>query len=128
MLELALRYPDGEISASDIAASQSVSPKYLEHLLASLRSAGLIRSVRGAQGGHSLTRPPDQINLREIYRVFEGSEGFVECTTSPELCVRAVDCATRDIWGEMYVACMAVLESTSLEDLVHRAKAKHKEG
>jgi Rrf2 family cysteine metabolism transcriptional repressor len=128
MLELALRYPDGEISAREIAASQSVSPKYLEHLLASLRSAGLIRSVRGAQGGHSLTRPPDQINLREIYRVFEGSEGFVECTTSPELCARADDCATREVWAEMYAACMAVLEATSLEDLVRLAQENQRQG
>jgi Rrf2 family protein len=80
--------------------------------------------MRGAQGGHALTRPPDQINLREIYHVFEGSEGFVECTTSPELCDQTDDCVAREIWTQMYAACMAVLESTSLADLAGRAREK----
>ena len=124
MLELALNYESGVVSVREIAARQSLSHKYLEHLLASLRSAGLVRSVRGAQGGHVLTRPPDQINLREIYHVFEGSEGFVECTTSPELCDQTDGCVTREIWTQMYAACMAVLESASLEDLARRAREK----
>lgn len=122
MFELALQYSHGPVTVTEIAASQSVSSKYLEHLLASLRSAGLVRSVRGRQGGHTLARPPDQINLREIYQVFEGGEGFVECTTSPEVCVRVDSCAARGIWAEMYASSLAVLESTSLQDLVHRAR------
>jgi len=126
MVDLALNYEDGNgvIPAGEISARQQVSPKYLEHLLASLRAAGLVRSVRGAKGGHTLTRPPDQINLREIYRVFEGVEGFVECTTSPELCDRIDGCMTREVWTQMYEACMEILESTTLEDLARRAKEK----
>lgn len=124
MLELALNYKDGIVSTAEIAAQQQVSPKYLENLLASLRSASLVKSVRGAQGGYELTRSPAQINLREIYDAFEGTEGFVECTTCPEVCDRSESCVTRDIWGEMYAACMAVLESTTLEDLVRRARNK----
>ncbi len=124
MLELALNHEYGAVSVREIAARQSLSHKYLEHLLASLRSAGLVRSVRGAQGGHALTRRPDQIDLREIYHVFEGREGFVECTTSPELCDQTDGCATREIWTQMYAACMAVLESTSLADLAGRAREK----
>jgi len=124
MLELALNYEKGVISVRELAARQSISPKYLEQILVSLRSAGLVRSIRGAQGGHSLARRPDQINLREIYHVFEGREGFVECTTSPELGDPPDGCATREIWTEMYAAGMAILESTSLEDLARRAREK----
>ena len=122
MLELTLNHEIGLVSVREMAARQSVSPKYLEHILASLRSADLVRSVRGARGGHSLTRRPDQVNLREICHVFEGREGFVECTSRPEVCDEAESCAAREIWAKMYAACMATLESTSLEDLARRSK------
>ena len=72
MLELALNYEDEHsvVSARDIAVCQQISRKYLEQLLATLRAAGLVRSVRGTNGGHTLARPPDQINLRQIYVAF----------------------------------------------------------
>jgi Rrf2 family protein len=124
MLYLALHYEKGVVSAREIAAHQQVSLKYLEYLLVSLRAAGLVRTVRGAQGGHTLTRPPDQINLREIYNAFEGTEGLVECTTSPEICDRTDNCVAQEIWAQMYAACMEILESTTLEDLARRARNK----
>ena len=124
MLDLALNYEKGVVSVREIAARQQVSPKYLEYLLTSLRAAGLVRSVRGAQGGHMLTRHPNQISLREIYNAFEGTEGLVECTTSPEICARADGCVTLEIWFKCYAACMEILESTTLEDLARRVRNK----
>jgi Rrf2 family protein len=122
MLELALNYEDGRglVSAKEIAVCQQISHKYLEQLLATLRIAGLVRSVRGTRGGHALTRPPDQINLRQIYCAFEGPEGFAECTASPEICDRTDVCAAHQVWDRMYAASMEVLESTTLEDLIRR--------
>jgi len=126
MLDLALNYDKGSkaVSAREIAERQEVSLKYLENLLAALNSAGLVRSIRGPEGGHMLTRHPAQINLRQIYHVFEGTEGFVECTTDPEYCKRTDGCATQEVWAQMYDACMEILESTTLEDLARRAKEK----
>jgi Rrf2 family protein len=126
MLDLALNYDteNGVTSVKEIAARQQISVKYLENLLASLRAAGLVRSVRGAGGGHTLCRPPAQINMRQIYHVFEGTEGFVECTTSPDFCDRPDGCVTKEVWAQMYDTCMEILESTTLEDLVHRAREK----
>ena len=124
MVDLALNYGKGVVSVREIAARQQLSPKYLESLLASLYAAGLVRSVRGARGGHALTRSPDQINLRQIYEVFEGTEGLVECTTSPEVCQRIESCVTQGVWADMYSACMDILESTTLEDMAHRARIR----
>ena len=120
MLELALRREAGIVSAKEIAAEQQVSIKYLEQVLSSLRAAGLVRSVRGAHGGHALSRPPDQITLREVYHALEGSGGLVECTDATGRCQRSGGCATRDLWAQMYAACVGVLESTTLQDLVLR--------
>ena len=129
MLDLALNYDNGTrmVSAREIAENQEVSPKYLEALLAALRSAGLVRSARGTEGGYTLARPPAEINLRQIYQVFEGTEGFVECTTDPEYCNRTDGCVTQEVWAQMYDACMEILESTTLEDLARRAKVKRKD-
>jgi Rrf2 family protein len=124
MLELALNYDNGLVSTREIATQQQVSIKYLEHLLASLRSAGLVRSVRGAHGGHTLARPADLISLREVYDIFEGTEGFVVCTSCPELCDRSDTCTTHEVWSRMYDASMEVLESTTIEDLARRARKK----
>ena len=123
MLELALHYHDAShpVSAAEIASRQQLSVKYLEQLLVSLQAAGLVRSVRGMHGGHTLARPPDQINLHEIYCVFEGAEGFTECTSCPEVCDRTDTCVTQTIWDRMYAASMEVLQSTTLGDLAQRA-------
>ncbi|MCD6520002.1 MAG: Rrf2 family transcriptional regulator [Anaerolineae bacterium] len=125
MLELALAHERGTpLNAREIAQHQNVSVKYLEHLLAALQASGLLHSMRGPQGGYTLARPPEEITLRQIYDALEGSQALVECTRDPQLCEKADLCVTREIWAEMFAACMAVLERTTLADLVQRLKEK----
>ena len=122
MLELALNHKRGPISLREIAQRQQISHKYLESLIVMLRTGGLVRSVRGASGGHVLARSPDQITLHEVFELLEGSEGLVHCTTRSESCEKAGLCATQEVWAQMHSACMGVLESVSLEDLARRAE------
>jgi Rrf2 family cysteine metabolism transcriptional repressor len=122
MVQLALNYGQGLITSKDIADEQEVSPKYLEQLLATLRRDGLVRSVRGARGGHTLARSPDEITLRDIFESLEGSDGLVECTASPDVCDRASRCPTRSVWAEMYAACLRILEGTTLGALAGRTR------
>jgi Rrf2 family protein len=124
MLDLALHYDEGPISIRDIARRQDLSQKYLERLLVALQAGGAVRAMRGAKGGYQLSRPPEQINLREIYHVFEGTDGFVECTSKPEICQRSDLCITQEVWSEMYNAALRILEATTLADLVQRARRK----
>jgi Rrf2 family protein len=120
MVELALHHDEGPLSLNEIAASQQLSDKYLEAMLGALRSAGLVRSVRGAQGGYMLALDPAEITLRMIYDVFEGGEPYVPCTADPSCCQRQAACVTQEIWERMYAASMAVLEGTTLSDLARR--------
>jgi Rrf2 family protein len=124
ILDLALNREIEPASLKEIAARQQLPYKYLEHVLATLRTAGIVRSVRGPQGGYTLAKPPDQINLREVFDVLEGAEGFVHCTTDPQVCDQYDMCVTQELWARMYAACMEVLESTTLEDLARRARQK----
>ena len=124
ILDLALHHEGELTSLREIAARQQLPYKYLEQVLATLRNAGFVRSTRGPQGGYALARPPNQITLREIFDVLEGTETFVQCTTDPQLCERYHTCVTQEVWADMYDACMEVLESTTLEDLARRARQK----
>ena len=124
MLALALEYNQGPISSAKIADREQVSVKYLEQLLAALRNAGLVRTVRGAHGGHELNLPPEEITLRQIFEVLEGRMGLVECTTQPGLCDRHDTCVTQEVWAQMYEACLGILASTSLSDLAERNRVK----
>lgn len=124
MLDIALNQSRGPVSIKDIAARQELSQKYLERLLFSLQAAGLVRAVRGARGGYELTRPADALTLLDIYRVLEGSAGFVECTTRSDVCQRAAECVTQEVWAELYAECTRILAATSLQDLVERTHRK----
>ena len=124
ILELALEYGNGPLQIKTIAERESISNKYLEQLIAILKSSGLVRSVRGPKGGYLLSRPPEEVSLKEVFTVLEGPLITVECIEHPEYCDRCLDCITRDIWVEMHNAMLGVLESKTLEDLIKSAKLK----
>ncbi|MFH1578401.1 MAG: Rrf2 family transcriptional regulator [Candidatus Omnitrophota bacterium] len=126
MLDLALYYGQDPVFLKDIARRQEISEKYLSHLVAPLKAAGLINSTRGAHGGYSLARSPRDITLGEIIRAVEGGLSLVECVATPNVCQRVNFCVTRDIWQEMGDKMMRVLESNTLEDMVQRQKQKQK--
>ena len=124
MLDLALHFNESPILIKDISERQRIPKRYLEQLFIPLRASGLVRSIRGAHGGFSLTKPPAEIRLSEIIQVTEGSIAPVECVNNPNICGHSDLCATRDIWTELEKAMNGVLESTTLQDLVERQKRK----
>ena len=78
MLDLAQHYDDGLVLVKDVARRQEVSERYLEHLFLSLKTAGLVKSVRGARGGFALAKAPDKIKLMDIINVSEGPLALVD--------------------------------------------------
>lgn len=72
MIELAKRHGEGPISLKSIAQTNDLSEHYLEQLIAPLRNAGLVRSIRGAYGGYVLGKDPSTITAGDIIRVLEG--------------------------------------------------------
>ena len=126
LLDLALHRAEEPVLLRDIAQRQQISLLYLEHLISPLIAAGIVRSTRGAKGGVSLVKPPEEIRLSEVVQLLEGSIAPVECINNPEICTRSELCVTRDIWGELKKAMNGVLESTTLQDLVVRQKRKER--
>jgi Rrf2 family protein len=124
LLDIALHGKDKPVLLRDIARRQEISTMYLEHLITPLISAGIVRSIRGAKGGVWLAKPPREINLSEVVVLLEGSLAPVECIDDPKYCRRSASCVTREVWSEIKEAMNHVLESTPLQDLAERQKAK----
>jgi len=124
LLDLGLHQREAPVLLKDIAQRQQISLKYLEHLITPLIAGGLVRSTRGARGGVSLAKPPEQVKLSEVIYLLEGSIAPVDCINNPRVCSRSELCVTRDIWGELKKAMNGVLESTTLQDLVERQRRK----
>ena len=124
MLDLALHFGEGPVLVKDISERQGISRGYLEQLFIPLRSAGLVRSTRGASGGFTLARPPSEIWLTEIMEVAEGSTAPVPCVDEPGLCTQSNECTTREVWVEMKRACDSLLDSITLQDLVDRHRKR----
>ena len=124
LLDLALHQGEAPILLKDIARRQQISLSYLEHLITPLIAGGIVWSTRGARGGVSLAKPPEQVKLSEVIQLLEGSIAPVECINNPGVCSRSELCVTRDIWGELKKAMNGVLESTTLQNLVERQKEK----
>ncbi len=121
-IELAGRYGEGPVQIRVIADKQAISVKYLEQLMAMLRSGGFVPSVRGSKGGYVLAREPGQIKLDELFLSLEGSITTAECVDDESYCARAADCVARELWTQVQKAVLSVLGSLTLGDLVERAK------
>ena len=125
MLDLALHYGTGPVPVKDVAQRQEISDRYLENLMTSLVSQGLVTSIRGKGGGFALARKPADIRLSEVIRVVEGSLAPVHCVDNPSECSRSENCVTFEIWRTIKSALTEVLDSITLQDMVamHERKA-----
>ncbi len=113
--------------AREIADEEELSKKYLESILAQLRTAGFVRSVRGAHGGYVLARDPKDVTVADVIRVLEGTLAFVECVDDAEYCQRSKGCVTRYIWVEAEKALTDCFEGITIQSLVDRRDAEKAE-
>lgn len=78
MVDLAAHTKEGTISLINIANRQKLSLNYLEQVFAALRKAGIIKSIKGSQGGYVLARPADEIKVGDILSVLEGKFSIID--------------------------------------------------
>lgn len=111
MMELATKFGEGPTSLKSIAEKNQLSEHYLEQLVAPLRNAGLVKSIRGAYGGYILSKSPEEISSGDIIRVLEGPISPVDFTEED-------DPAKRNLWIRIRDGIAQVLDSTTLADLI----------
>lgn len=121
MIELAKNENSGAIPLRIISEKQKISEQYLEQLFVNLRNSGLVKSVRGANGGYLLKRPADEITVEEILIALEGPLNIVDCIADESLCDFTKECATHELWIELRERIEDLLKNITLEDLKQRA-------
>jgi len=126
MLELAAHYGKETVTLRQISKDQCISEKYLWHLVPPLKTAGLLRSGRGAHGGYSLAKPPSRITLKDVVTAVEGPLFPTLCAGDPSSCKRSASCASRDIWEEIGKKVGQILSSVTLDELAQRQNNKAK--
>ena len=125
MLDLAMHDTGEYISLKDISSRQEISVKYLEQIVISLSRAGLVKSVRGSQGGYRLAKAPEEYRAGDILRLIEGSLAPVSCLDdNVNQCPRSEQCATLELWKRLNNAINAVVDSMTLADLAEIQKRK----
>lgn len=118
MLELALSYDREMVSVRSIAEKQNISELYLEQIFSLLRKEKLVKSLRGAKGGYSLSRNPKEITIKNIMDALEGPISISNCIEKDAKCDKLDKCATRVLWVKLRDAIDNIFSSVTLQDII----------
>lgn len=127
LIDLALYSEKEAVSIASIAARQDISVSYLEQLVAKLRRAGLVKSIRGAAGGYVLARPAEDISVGDVLRALEGSLKPVECAGLEEgaPCEGAGLCVTKYVWKRINDSFTQTVDEILLSQLIEESRKLH---
>jgi len=117
LIELANNTDQGPVPVGEISNRQNISVKYLEQLIHLLKKAELIKSIRGAKGGHLLAKQAAKINFGQIIRIMEGEPDPTECFCHKEKCTMVDYCPLNMAWQKAVDAFFEELDAVSIADL-----------
>lgn len=121
LMRLAVAFNEGRgTTIPEVARHEGLSPEYAAKLISTLRKAGLVRSVRGMNGGVSLARSPASITLADAFAALCGTPLRTgSCMGQVEVdCARAADCGLRGVWSALTRVVMDVLSQVTVQDLL----------
>jgi Rrf2 family iron-sulfur cluster assembly transcriptional regulator len=113
------KQPKGKVvSLSEVSNTEGIPEKFLAKIFQSLTRSGLIRSHRGARGGFSLTRPANEITVKELLEAIQGPICFAKCLEELEECDRKDICKLRKVIQKAQDNTVKVLTQSTLADIV----------
>ncbi len=125
VIDIAENCGEGQVSLKDVAQRQGLSENYLEQIIFPLKKAGIVKSVRGSQGGYLLARRAAEISAGEVLRALEGELAPVDCLAGEEgACARSSICPTIGMWKRLQDAICSVVDTTSIQDLIDEEKKR----
>lgn len=119
LIDLAQNEKDSPLRTTSIAERTGISVQFIEQILKPLKQSELVVSKRGAMGGYSLNKRPEEISLGEIIRIMEGPLCLTDCCDDSRLCVRSGFCMTRDAWRRVSAIMANALDSMKLSDVIN---------
>ncbi|GAA4735075.1 RrF2 family transcriptional regulator [Phytohabitans rumicis] len=117
MLAVAAHHPE-LAKAADLAASQDIPYAFLQGILLDLRRAGLLHSLRGADGGYALTRAPQDITVGDVLRATNGAITTVRGLPTAGASYHGVAAGLSEVWLSVHRAIEGIVDSASLADLL----------
>lgn len=136
VIDIAVHGKEEAVAISSIAERQSISAKFLEQLIAKLKKAGILTSVRGAQGGYRLAKAPEEISVGEILRVLEGDLNPVDCAEvtgetgscdGGSSCGGAGQCVTKIVWKRISDSINNAVDHLMLSELIEDGEGNKEE-
>lgn len=113
--------PEGKIALiGEIAATAQVPPAFLAKILQHFAKAGLVFSTRGATGGFSLAKNPEQITLREIIETIEGPITPNRCVMGAGACSLSTTCPVHPVWRRIQTTVQGILDEVTLKTMIKR--------
>lgn len=126
LIDLAVNSKGNHLSLASIADRQNISEIYLEQVFATLRKAGIVKSVKGAQGGYLLSEEPQRIKIGTILRVLEGDLTVVDDGAASSFEEHSIsNCVKVNVWDKIDARVNHLVDSVTLEDLVEDHKRLH---
>lgn len=122
VLALAVDHGGDAVKLEELAHRTEVPASVLEQVMPTLRSAGIVRSERGAHGGYRLNKPPGEITVERVVRLFQGPLAPIGYATrrNPDPCPEMVARSLRPVWAEVRDATIDILERSTFADLAGR--------
>lgn len=127
MIEIALNSDKTGIFQKDISKNQKISFKYLDQIIAALKSAGLITTVSGRKSGYKLNKDMKTISVYDIYVAFNPEIRVIECINTKGKCSKEGKCASQDFWTGFNSKIKKFMKSENLYNLVETQKEKNKQ-
>ena len=125
LVYLAQQPPDEAIHISTIATHENISRKFLESILLVLRNVGMVNSKKGKDGGYYLALSPEEINMADVMRTFDGPIALLPCVAHKYYqkcneCKDEAHCGIRDIFSDVRRETVRMLKEASLAEIVKR--------
>ncbi|MCC7129554.1 MAG: hypothetical protein B6D39_07520 [Anaerolineae bacterium UTCFX2] len=109
---------DQRAATSQIAQAQQIPPSFLAKIVSQLSVAGLLQTSRGARGGVSLARPPEQISLLEVVEAIDGPILLNECVAGNGACTFNDECPMQPIWSDAQKELVHRLKTTTFDSFI----------
>ena len=124
VVDIAANRGTAPVQTKEIAARQGIPEQFLEQLLASMRRAGIIRSIRGAGGGYDLARSASRITVGDVLRTLSGPIAPIRCVNESDgaRCEREEACGVAGLWQRLKTAIEDVVDTTTVQDLVDEGR------
>ena len=105
-------------ATSQIAEDQQIPPSFLAKIVSQLSVAGLLQTSRGARGGVSLARDPNEISFLEVVEAIDGPILLNECVADGSACTFGETCTLRPVFCDAQADLVNRLESTSFGSVI----------